>query len=289
MGFLQLNVLNQTEPLPPVGIDLGTTNSLVAVWENGRPTVVHPEGDNGYVPSCVYFPPGAAPVVGKEAREHALFDPDHTIFSVKRFMGRGVADVGEDLKSVPFPTHSGANGVIEFDVRGRRLTPQEISALILEKCGEVAAHATGGRALQRAVITVPAYFDDAQRQATRDAARLAGIEVLRIVNEPTAASLAYGLDQKKQGTVAVYDLGGGTFDVSILSIEDGVFRVLSTNGDTHLGGDDFDRALVSVALAELSHSVDPRKLDEPAFRQSLRLAAEKCKKIGRASCRERVS
>ncbi|MCC6406733.1 MAG: molecular chaperone DnaK [Planctomycetes bacterium] len=277
MGFLQLNVLNQVEALPPVGIDLGTTNSLVAIWENGRPTVVHPEGDNGYVPSCVYFPSDGPPIVGKEARERAVFDPEHALFSVKRFMGRGLADVANDLKGVPFRAQSGKNGVIEFDVRGRKLTPQEVSALVLEKCGEVAALASGGRALQKAVITVPAYFDDAQRQATRDAARLAGIEVLRIVNEPTAASLAYGLDQKKQGNVAVYDLGGGTFDVSILAIEDGVFRVLSTNGDTHLGGDDFDRCLVSVALTELSHSVDPRKLDEPAFLQALRLAAEKCK------------
>jgi molecular chaperone DnaK len=277
MGFLQLNVINQPEPLPAVGIDLGTTNSLVAIWENGRPNIIRPEGDNGYVPSCVFFPTNGPPIVGKEARERAMFEPERTIFSVKRFMGRGLADVAADLKSMPFPASSGPNGVVEFDVRGRKLTPQEISALILEKCGEVAARASGGRALAKAVITVPAYFDDAQRQATRDAARLAGIEVLRIVNEPTAASLAYGLDQKKQGNVAVYDLGGGTFDVSILAIEDGVFRVLATNGDTHLGGDDFDRSLVAVALTELSHSVDPRKLDDPAFLQALRLAAEKCK------------
>ncbi len=277
MGFLQLNVLNQSEPLPAVGIDLGTTNSLVALWENGRPSIVRPEGDNGYVPSCVYFPERGAPIVGKEAREKAVFDPEHTFFSVKRFMGRRLAEATSDLASVPFPASEGSNGVITFDARGRKLTPQEISALVLGKCGEVAALASGGRALQRAVITVPAYFDDAQRQATRDAARLAGIDVLRIVNEPTAASLAYGLDQKKEGKVAVYDLGGGTFDVSILAIEDGVFRVLSTSGDTHLGGDDFDRALVAVALKELSHSVDPRKLDDPAFLQSLRLAAERTK------------
>jgi molecular chaperone DnaK len=277
MGFIPLDVLNKREDLPAVGIDLGTTNSLAAVWEGDRPEILRPEGDDGHVPSVVYFPERGPPLVGKEARERAVFDPRRAIFSVKRFMGRGIADVRGDLLNVPFPARESEHGVVQFDVDGRLWTPQEISALILSRIGEVAALASGGKALARAVITVPAYFDDAQRQATRDAARLAGIDVLRIVNEPTAASLAYGLDTKRQGNVAVFDLGGGTFDVSILSIEDGVFRVLSTHGDTHLGGDDFDRALARVASLELAARLDSETLEDAAFQQALRLAAERCK------------
>jgi len=277
MAFLELNVLNNATS-PIIGIDLGTTNSLVALWRDGRPEILRADGRSGSIPSALYFPEdGSKPAVGRIVRERALVDPAGTVFSVKRFMGRGLADVEEDLPSVQFPASENERGVIEFDIRGRKYTPQELSALILMRVHDVACRANDGVELTRAVITVPAYFDDAQRQATRDAAKLAGLQVERIINEPTAASLAYGLDQRKEGTVAVYDLGGGTFDVSLLSIEDGVFRVLSTAGDTHLGGDDMDRALADMALAELGDQVDAATAEDPAFRQALRLAAERCK------------
>jgi Fe-S protein assembly chaperone HscA len=277
MAFLELNVLNNAQQ-PILGIDLGTTNSLAAVWLDGRPQVLRRDGADGRIPSALYFPEdGGQPVVGKAVRERALVDPRGTVFSIKRFMGRGLADVREDLSSVQFEAGENENGLIEFDIRGRRYTPQQLSALILMRVHDHACQALGGTGLERAVITVPAYFDDAQRQATRDAARLAGLDVVRMINEPTAASLAYGLDQKNEGTVAVYDLGGGTFDISILSIEDGVFRVLSTAGDTHLGGDDLDRLLASLALEDLRDRVDPEMIDDPAFRQALRLSAERTK------------
>jgi Fe-S protein assembly chaperone HscA len=277
MGFIELNVLNNNALQLAIGIDLGTTNSLGALWKDGRPIVLHPEGQSGYVPSVIYFPEHGEPIVGREAREHALIDPAHTLFSIKRFMGRGLAEVALDAATVPCPLSETPGGVIEFEMRGRKYTPQQLSALILMNVHNRACQALGGLELTRVVITVPAYFDDAQRQATRDAARLAGLDVLRIVNEPTAASLAYGLDRKKQGNVAVFDLGGGTFDISVLSIQDGVFQVLSTNGDTHLGGDDFDRCLVEVARRELAASLPKDTLDDPAFLQLLRLGAEKCK------------
>ncbi len=277
MGFIELNVLNNNAPNLALGIDLGTTNSLGAMWKDGRPHVLHPEGDSGYVPSAIHFPERGMPIVGRAAREMALIDPRHTLMSIKRFMGRGLADVAEDARSVPCALSETENGVIEFEVRGRKYTPQELSALILMKVHNQACKGLGGLEVTKVVITVPAYFDDMQRQATRDAARLAGLDVLRIINEPTAAALAYGLDQKKHGNVAVFDLGGGTFDVSVLSIEDGVFRVLATNGDTHLGGDDFDHCLVEIARKELSAMLRPSTLDDPAFLQLLRLAAEKCK------------
>jgi Fe-S protein assembly chaperone HscA len=277
MGFIELNVLNNNALQLAIGIDLGTTNSLGALWKDGRPMVLHPERQSGYVPSVIYFPERGEPIVGREAREHALVDPAHTLFSIKRFMGRRLADVAADAATVPCPLSETPNGVIEFEMRGKKYTPQQLSALILMKVHDMGCKALGGAEATRVVITVPAYFDDAQRQATRDAARLAGLDVLRIVNEPTAASLAYGLDQKKQGNVAVFDLGGGTFDISVLSIEEGVFRVLSTNGDTHLGGDDFDRCLVEVARNELASKLPQTTLDDPAFLQLLRLAAEKCK------------
>jgi molecular chaperone DnaK len=275
MGFVELNVLNNT-PLA-LGIDLGTTNSLGAVWRDGRPIVLHPEGGSGYVPSAIHFPERGEPIVGQRARDLAVVDPAHTLFSIKRFMGRRLAEVAGDARNVPAPLSETEGGVIQFEMRGRKWTPQELSALILRRVHDQACRALGALDVTRVVITVPAYFDDAQRQATRDAARIAGLDVLRIVNEPTAASLAYGLDRRKQGTVAVYDLGGGTFDVSVLSIEDGVFKVLSTRGDTHLGGDDLDRALVDVALHELESIVRPSTLEDRAFLLLLRLAAERCK------------
>ena len=274
MPFLELNVLDNA-PKPIVGIDLGTTNSMAAMFVDGRAQVLRPEGHGGSEPSALWFGDGGEILVGKEARDKASEDPSRAVFSVKRFMGRGLEDVGSDLSDVPFDASSGEHGVIEFRIGDRTYTPEELSSLILRKVQWVASRALGGAPVERAVITVPAYFDDTQRQATRDAARLAGIEVLRIVNEPTAASLAYGLDQKKQGTVAVYDLGGGTFDVSILSIEDGVFQVLSTAGDTHLGGDDLDRALVELVTAD--DAIPAELQGDPALRQALRLAAERTK------------
>ncbi len=277
MAFIELTVLNNAARQTAIGIDLGTTNSLGAMWKDGRPIVLHPEGENGYVPSALHFTEDGRIIVGREARDRALIDPEHTLFSIKRFMGRGLKDVAGDAASVPCKIGESANGVIEFEMRGRKYTPQELSALILLKVHDMACRALGGQETINVVITVPAYFDDAQRQATRDAARLAGLEVLRIINEPTAASLAYGLDRKKQGTVAVFDLGGGTFDVSLLSIEDGVFRVLSTNGDTHLGGDDLDRVLVQAAMEDLARTISASTLRDGGFQQLLRLAAEKCK------------
>ncbi|HUR28065.1 MAG TPA: Fe-S protein assembly chaperone HscA [Planctomycetota bacterium] len=277
MGFIELNVLNNAARQLAIGIDLGTTNSLGALWKDGRPIVLHPEGGSGYVPSALYFAEDGRVLVGREARDRALIDPEHTLFSIKRFMGRRLAEVAEDAAHVPCPVGETANGVIEFEMRGKKYTPQELSALILLKVHDMGCRALGGLETNRVVITVPAYFDDAQRQATRDAARLAGLEVLRIVNEPTAASLAYGLDRKKQGNVAVFDLGGGTFDVSLLSIEEGVFRVLATHGDTHLGGDDFDRLLVQRALEDLARTLPAASLRDRGFQQLLRLSAEKCK------------
>lgn len=277
MGFIELNVLNNNAPALALGMDLGTTNSLGAMWKDGRPIVLHPDGESGYTPSVVYFPEEGEPIVGHAARGRAALDPQHAIFSVKRFMGRGLAEVQGDLGDVPCPVSETENGVIQFEMRGKQYTPQELSALILMKVHDQACRALGGAEITRAVVTVPAYFDDAQRQATRDAARIAGLDVLRIVNEPTAASLAYGLDQENDGTVCVFDLGGGTFDVSVLSIEEGVFQVLATTGDTHLGGDDFDRALAEAARAEIESEVSKETASDPAFAQVLRMAAEKCK------------
>jgi Fe-S protein assembly chaperone HscA len=275
MPFLELDVLNAPER-PTLGIDLGTTYSLVALMREGRATILRPKGrPDGRIPSAVYFPASGAPAAGWAARERAPSEPGRVLFSVKRFMGRGLSDAVADLSGVPFATRSTAGGVIQFVVGERAYTPQEVSALILKEVWRTACEALGEEAPHRAVITVPAYFDEAQRAATRDAARLAGLEVARIVNEPTAASLAYGLEQKKEGLVAVYDFGGGTFDVSILSIEGGVFRVLATAGDTHLGGDDVDRALVALALGE--SRIDPELAHDAAFLQGLRLAAERCK------------
>lgn len=228
-----------------VGIDLGTTYSLAAFVTNGRPAVVRDAAGAALVPSCISFHDDGTVLVGSSAKERALSDPDHTIFSVKRLMGRTLAELKEELKLIPHQIAEreveGGRKVLTVNVGGREHTPEELSALILKEVRSRAGNPT------KAVITVPAYFDDSQRQATRDAGRIAGLDVLRIVNEPTAAALAYGLDKRDAGVVAVYDLGGGTFDCSILQVADGIFRVLSTNGDTFLGGDDFDRAIMSEA------------------------------------------
>jgi len=215
-----------------VGIDLGTTNSLIAYMKGKTPTVIQgPEGRT-LVPSIVAYTPTGI-LVGDAAKEQLVHNPEHTVYSVKRFMGKGLADVTQELQYFPFKLTE-QNGVIRLQIGNKALTPPEISAMILKEL-KARAEAFFGEEIRKAVITVPAYFNDSQRQATKDAGKIAGLEVVRIVNEPTAASLAYGLQKRKQGTIAVYDLGGGTFDISILKLKDGIFEVLATNGNTHLG------------------------------------------------------
>ena len=242
-----------------VGIDLGTTNSLVAWVSGGVPDVIRDSSGDALVPSVVSVGEDGTIFVGREAQRRLLTAPARTVYSVKRFMGRGIEDVRGDAALLPFGVSGEAGGVVRIGVAGRELTPPEISAFVLKELKHRAEEFFRERGefdfeVDRAVITVPAYFNDAQRTATRDAGRLAGLEVLRIINEPTAASLAYGLDKKNRGTIAVYDLGGGTFDISILKVEDGVFQVLSTNGDTHLGGDDIDHLLIRLVLDEIGRS-----------------------------------
>ncbi len=227
-----------------VGIDLGTTNSLVAWMDLTRPEVLP------IVPSIVSLSPSGEIIVGDKARQELIDHPDRTIYSVKRLMGRGIADVQEELKLFPFRIADDSESIIRVRLGVKTFTPPEISAFILRQLKQNAETALG-QPVTKAVITVPAYFNDAQRQATRDAGRIAGLEVLRLVNEPTAAALAYGLDKRQEGIIAVYDLGGGTFDISILKLHDGIFEVLATNGDTHLGGDDIDNRLLHIALEDL--------------------------------------
>jgi molecular chaperone DnaK len=238
-----------------VGIDLGTTNSLVAYMDRGVPQVIRDAEGRGLVPSIVAFGP-AGPVVGDAARRMLVRNARRAVYSIKRFMGKGFEDVRGELRYFPFDV-TPSQEIVRIRIGDRELTPPEVSALILREL-RARAERHLGRPVEKAVITVPAYFNDAQRQATKDAGRIAGLDVLRIVNEPTAACLAYGLQRRKEGVIAVYDLGGGTFDVSILKIRDGIFEVLATNGDTHLGGDDFDRALVDLVVDELRarHRVD---------------------------------
>jgi Fe-S protein assembly chaperone HscA len=235
---------------PVVGIDLGTTNSLVAFMDLTGPKVIAGAGGERLVPSVVYASPSGEMLVGEPARKMLIDDPGRAIYSVKRLMGRGLADVQEELALFPFRVASGSESVLRLELGDRTFTPPQISAQILLQLLHN-AEAYFGEPVTQAVITVPAYFNDAQRQATRDAGRIAGLDVLRLVNEPTAASLAYGLDKRKEGTVAVYDLGGGTFDISILRIREGIFEVLATNGDTHLGGDDIDNRLLRIALEDI--------------------------------------
>jgi Fe-S protein assembly chaperone HscA len=239
-----------------VGIDLGTTNSLVAYVRDGVPVVIRDESGDGLVPSVVSVGADGTIFVGREAQRRLLTAPESTVYSVKRFMGRGIEDVHEDASLLPFAVGGEQGGVVRIGIARREFTPPEISAFVLRELKRRAEDHFREQGefdfeVDRAVITVPAYFNDAQRTATRDAGRLAGLEVLRIINEPTAASLAYGLDQRNRGTIAVYDLGGGTFDISILKVEDGVFQVLATNGDTHLGGDDIDALLTQLVLADI--------------------------------------
>ncbi len=239
-----------------VGIDLGTTNSLVAYVRNGVPEVIRDQSGDALVPSVVSVGEEGTIFVGREAQRRLLTSPSRSVYSVKRFMGRGIEDVRGEAAMLPFGVGGEAGGVVRIGVAGREFTPPEISAFVLKELKHRAEEFFREQGefdfeVDRAVITVPAYFNDAQRTATREAGRIAGLEVLRIINEPTAASLAYGLDKKKRGTIAVYDRGGGTFDISLLKVEDGVFQVLSTNGDTHLGGDDIDHLLIRLVLDEI--------------------------------------
>ena len=233
-----------------VGIDLGTTNSLVAYMNLAKPEVIPGADDDKLVPSVVSLSADGSLIVGNAARQELIDHPERSIYSVKRLMGRGIEDVREELKLFPFRIAEGSESVIRVVLGERTFTPSEVSAFILRQLKKN-AEAALGTPVTKAVITVPAYFNDAQRQATRDAGRLAGLDVLRLVNEPTAAALAYGLDKRKEGTIAVYDLGGGTFDISILKLHEGIFEVLATNGDTHLGGDDIDNRLMRIAIEDI--------------------------------------
>ncbi len=259
-----------------IGIDLGTTNSVVAVMEGGDPTVIANQEGSRLTPSVVAFTKEGETLVGQVAKRQAITNADNTVFSIKRFMGRRYDEVLQEMKLVPFKVIKASNGDARVEIRGKVFSPPEISALVLRKLKE-AAEAYLGEKVTQAVITVPAYFNDSQRQATKDAGAIAGLEVLRIVNEPTAAALAYGLDKKKDETVAVYDLGGGTFDISILEIGEGVVEVKATNGDTHLGGDDFDQRVIDWIADEFKkeNGIDLRK-DRMAL-QRLKEAAEKAK------------
>jgi molecular chaperone DnaK len=235
-----------------VGIDLGTTNSLVAFMQGDTPVVIPGEDGSNLVPSVVALDENDQPVIGNSARKYLIETPDRAVYSIKRLMGRGLEDIQDELKLFPFRVAEDLQRgeVLRIRLHNKTFTPPEISALILRQLRRNAERYFGGP-VTKAVITVPAYFNDAQRQATKDAGRIAGLEVLRLVNEPTAASLAYGLDKKQNGIIAVYDLGGGTFDISILKLHDGIFEVIATNGDTHLGGDDIDNLLITIALDDI--------------------------------------
>ena len=270
MPVIELSLSGRPKSARVVGIDLGTTNSLVAYMSDSGPEVIRDESGNGLVPSIVYYDHDKDRLlVGEEARERLITEPRKAIYSVKRFMGKGSADVQEDLSLVPFQIAPGSEHVIGFQMGDRVFTAPEISAFILRDLRRRASQFFGEEVSQ-AVITVPAYFNDAQRQATKDAGHLAGLEVLRIVNEPTAASLAYGIDKKDEAIVAVYDLGGGTFDISILKLKDGIFEVLATNGDTHLGGDDIDNRLITLIVNELEQSSGKNVAHDPAVFQAIR-------------------
>ncbi|MDP3726691.1 MAG: Hsp70 family protein, partial [bacterium] len=258
-----------------IGIDLGTTNSCVAVMEGGSPKVIHSQEGRNIIPSVV---DPISHVVGDVAKRQLVLKPKRTIFSIKRLMGRKFKDesVQVDLKWLPYTVKAGRDGMAVVEVEGRTFTPQEISAKILQKIKADAERYLGSKVGQ-AVITVPAYFDDSQRQATKQAGEIAGLEVLRIINEPTAAALAYGLDKKIAHTIAVYDLGGGTFDISILELGEGVYEVKATNGDTHLGGDNFDQKIIEYFADEFQkeNGIDLKK--DPQALQRLRESAEKAK------------
>jgi len=259
-----------------IGIDLGTTNSVVAVMEGGEPKVItNPEGSR-LTPSVVAVGKNGERFVGQVAKRQAVTNPENTIFSIKRFMGRKVGEVGEEVKLVPYKVVSGSNSDAQVKMGDKTYSPPEISAMILQKMRQAAEEYLGEK-VEKAVITVPAYFNDSQRQATKDAGRIAGLEVVRIVNEPTGAALAYGLDKKKDETIAVYDFGGGTFDISILEVGEGVVEVKSTNGDTHLGGDNLDQRLMDWIIDEFKKDQGIDLSNDKMALQRLREAAEKAK------------
>ncbi len=259
-----------------VGIDLGTTNSVVAVMEGGKPAVMINHEGNRTTPSVVAFKEDGERLVGQVARRQSVLNPENTLYSIKRFIGRRYSEVTDELSLTPYQVTKGPNDAVRFNVRGKLYAPEEISAMVLRKLADDASNYLGEK-ITDAVITVPAYFNDAQRQATKDAGKIAGLNVLRIINEPTAAALAYGLDKKINQTILVFDLGGGTFDVSILEAGDGVFEVKATNGDTHLGGDDFDKAIVDWLADSFKqdYGIDLRQ-DKQSL-QRLTEAAEKAK------------
>ena len=260
-----------------IGIDLGTTYSVVAIMEGKEPKVIPNAEGNRLTPSVVAFTDRGEVIVGEPAKRQAVTNPTRTIYSIKRFMGRRHSEVAVEEKMVPYKVVGGPEEYVRVKVGDKDYTPPEISAKVLRKLKE-AAEAYLGHKVNKAVITVPAYFNDAQRQATKDAGQIAGLEVMRIINEPTAASLAYGLDKKQTEKIVVFDLGGGTFDVSVLEVAEGVFRVISTNGDTHLGGDDFDEVLINYVADEFKkqQGIDLRK-DTMAL-QRLQEACEKAKR-----------
>jgi molecular chaperone DnaK len=259
-----------------IGIDLGTTNSVVAVMEGGDPVVI-PNAEGGRTtPSVVAFTKDGERLVGQVAKRQAVTNPKQTIFSIKRFMGRRMDEVKEEVSRVPYKVEGGTNGLAVVEIAGKKYTPPEISAMILQKMKQTAEDYLG-TTVEKAVITVPAYFNDAQRQATKDAGKIAGLDVVRIINEPTAAALAYGLEKKKEEKIAVFDLGGGTYDISVLELADGVFEVKSTNGDTHLGGDDFDQRLIDWLVTEFKKDQGIDLSKDAMALQRLKEAAEKAK------------
>jgi molecular chaperone DnaK len=259
-----------------IGIDLGTTNSVVAVMEGAEPTVITNSEGNRLTPSVVAFAKGDERLVGQVAKRQAVTNPENTIFSIKRFMGRRFAEVSEEMKMVPYETVKASNGDARVDARGAEYSPPQISAMILQKLKQSAEEYLG-QTVDKAVITVPAYFNDAQRQATKDAGQIAGLEVMRIVNEPTAAALAYGLDKKKDETIAVYDFGGGTFDISILEVGEGVVEVKATNGDTHLGGDNLDQRIIEWIVEGFKADAGIDLSQDKMALQRMRETAEKAK------------
>ena len=255
-----------------IGIDLGTTNSVVAVMEGGEPVVITNAEGSRITPSVVGFTKSGERLVGQVAKRQAVTNPENTVFSIKRFMGRKFDEVSEEMKMVPYSVAGASNGDVRVKAGGKEYSPPEISAMILQKLKQ-AAEDYLGQPVTKAVITVPAYFNDAQRQATKDAGQIAGLEVARIVNEPTAAALAYGLDKKKDETIAVYDFGGGTFDISILEVGEGVVEVKATNGDTHLGGDNLDQRIIEWIIAEF-------KKDEGIDLGKDQMALQRLKEVG---------
>ena len=259
-----------------IGIDLGTTNSVVAVMEGGQPVVIPNQEGGRTTPSVVGFAKSGERLVGQVAKRQSVTNPENTVYSIKRFMGRRYDEISEEMRLVPYKVVAGDFLDARVEGGGKKYSPPEISAMVLTKLKE-SAEAYLGEKVSKAVITVPAYFNDAQRQATKDAGKIAGLEVLRIINEPTAAALAYGLDRKKDETIAVYDFGGGTFDISILEVGDGVVEVKSTNGDTHLGGDNIDQRIIDWLIQEFKkdQGIDVSR-DQMAL-QRLKEAAEKAK------------